>query len=104
MAADYIASVFEKNGLKPAGDKGSYSQQFYVYSSRLGPGNELSIAGTGETVADLKVRSDFIPELWSVSGTVRGSLELIEDGSRLSSNLKGKIAVEIEDRISSDDP
>src|SRR5579883_2980674 len=40
MAADYIASVFEKNGLKPAGDAGTYYQHFDIYSSRLGPKNE----------------------------------------------------------------
>jgi Peptidase family M28 len=103
MAAEYIAGIFEKNGLKPVGDRGTYFQHFQIYSSRLGPNNSLRIRGVGETNLDLKVTADFIPELWSVSGTVAGPLALVED-NRLDSSLKGKIAVEFEDRITSDDP
>src|SRR5262245_27538644 len=33
-AAEYIAEVFEKNGLRPAGDNGYY-QRFEVYSASL---------------------------------------------------------------------
>src|SRR5262245_59386203 len=102
MAAEYIAGIFEKNGLKPAGDAGSYYQRFNVYSSRIGPNNELRIHGGASL--DLKARSDFIPELWSVSGTVTGPLELVEDSRSGALSLNGKIAVELEDRIVSDDP
>ncbi len=103
MAAEYIAGVFEKSGLKPAGDPGTFYQRFNVYSSQLGTQNVLRIRG-GETDFDLKVRSDFIPELWSVSGSVTGPLQLIDDNRSSFANLKGKIAVESEDRIASDDP
>src|SRR5262245_30898435 len=37
MAAEYIADNFEKNGLKPGSESGSYYQKFSIYSSRLGP-------------------------------------------------------------------
>jgi hypothetical protein len=104
MAAEYIAGVFEKNGLKPIGDGGSYYQRFEVYSSSLGTKNDLRIHGAGDLDLDLKVRTDFLPEMWSVSGTVTGPLELLDDSRSAPSNLKGKIAVEVEDRISSDDP
>src|SRR5262252_4617215 len=70
MAADYIAGVFEKNGLKPAGDNGTFLQHFDIYSSRLGSKNDVRIQGAADTNLDLKVRTDFIPEFWSVSGTV----------------------------------
>ena len=30
IAADYIAGIFKKNGLKPAGDSGTYLQNFHV--------------------------------------------------------------------------
>jgi Peptidase family M28 len=103
LAAEYIAGIFEKNGLKPAGDGGSYYQQFNVYSSRLGLGNQLHIRDAAATF-DLKVRSDFIPELWSASGTVSGRLELLDDNRPLGPSLNGKIAVELEDRVVSDDP
>src|SRR5206468_790250 len=102
LAAEYIADTFASNGLKPAGDNGGYYQHFDIYSSRLGSNNDLRIHGASDADLNLKVRTDFIPELWSVSGTVNGPLQLIEDERR--QDLQGKIAVEVEDRIVSDDP
>jgi hypothetical protein len=104
MAADYIAAVFEKNGLKPAGDDGTYFQHFDIYSSVLGEKNALEIRGSTDSGHELKARSDFIPEYWSVSDTVSGPLQLVDDGAATPTDLKGKIAVEVEDRIVSDDP
>jgi len=85
------------------GDGGSYYQSFAVYSSSLGGKNDLRIHGANLDL-DLKVRTDFIPEMWSVSGTVTGPLELLDDARSVPADLKGKIAVELEERISSDDP
>jgi len=103
-AADYIAEVFEQNGLKPAGSDGSYYQRFDVFSARLGERNELRIHGPGDSVLELKPRFDFIPEYWSVSGTITGPLQLVDDGKTDLLNLKNKIAVEVEDHLSSADP
>jgi hypothetical protein len=104
LAAEYIAGVFEKSGLKPAGDAGTYYQHFDIYSSRLGPKNDLHIRGVGGGDLNLRPRNDFIPELWSVSGEVTAPLELFDESRSPASSLKGKIAVELEDRIVSDDP
>jgi Zn-dependent M28 family amino/carboxypeptidase len=104
MAAAYIADIFQKNGLQPAGDSGSYYQHFDIYSSHLGSNNDVRIYRPGDTDLKLMVRTDFIPEQWSVSGTVSGPLQLIESGVSNRANLKGKIAVELEDNIVSDDP
>src|SRR5216684_3727003 len=104
MAAAYIADVFQKSGLQPAGDPGSFYQHFQIYSSILGLNNDVRIHRPGDTDLKLAVRTDFIPEHWSVSGSVTGSLQLIESGSSNTPNLKGKIAVELEDSIVSDDP
>src|SRR5213594_1904299 len=104
LAAEYIAGTFARNGLKPAGDNGGYYQHFDIYSSRLGSKNDLRIQGASDADLNLKVRTDFIPELWSASGTVNGPLQLIEDDATSRPNVKGKIAVEVEDRIVSDDP
>jgi hypothetical protein len=101
-AAEYIAGIFQKNGLKPAGDNGSYYQHFNVYSARLGEHNELHLRMPGELPLELRPRQDFIPEYWSVSGTVSGPLAVVEDNNL--STLKGKVAVEVEDRVTSDDP
>ena len=104
MAAEYIAGVFEKNGLKPAGDDGGYFQHFDIYSSSLGANNSLQIRNASEIDFNFKARTDFIPEMWSVSGTVTARLELLDEGRPDPPDLKGRIAVEFEDRISSDDP
>lgn len=104
MAAEYIAGIFQKNGLKPAGDTASYYQHFDIYSSRLGPKNDLRIRGMGEADLIVEVRTDFVPELWSESGTVSAPLKLIEDAESRLPDLKGKIAVLFEDRLVSEDP
>jgi len=103
-AADYIAGVFEKSGLKPAGDRGTFFQHFDIYSSRLGSKNDVRIQGMSESDLNLKVRSDFVPEFWSASGTVAGPLQLIDSAAAGKQDLKGTIAVEQEDKIVSDDP
>jgi hypothetical protein len=81
---------------------------FFSVSMSILPGSVLTIrcssSSPGDSQPDLKVRSDFIPELWSSSGTVTGPLQLVEDGKLNSSSLAGKIAVQLEDRIASDDP
>ena len=104
MAAEYIAGIFEKSGLHPAGDTGTYFQHFDIYSSRLGPKNNLHIHGVGGNDLNLKPRNEFIPELWSVSGEISAPLELFDESRPAASSMKGKIAVELEDRIASDDP
>lgn len=104
LASDYIAGIFEKSGLKPAGDAGTYFQHFDIYSSRLGPKNDVHIHAAGGADRNLKLRSDFMPELWSVSGEITAPLELIDESRPAGAGLKGKIAVEVEDRIVSDDP
>src|SRR5207237_1246073 len=77
LAAEYIAGIFEKNGLNPAGDDGSYYQHFDIYSSRLGTNNDLGIQRAGEPELRFKAGFDFMPALWSVSGNVTGALELL---------------------------
>ena len=103
LAAEYIANTFARNGLKPPANTGGvYYQPFDIYSARLGSRNDVRIQGAGDNF-NLKMRTDFLPEYWSVSGTVSGPLQLVE-GAANNIDLKGKIAVELEDRIVSDDP
>ena len=105
LVAEYIAGIFAQNGLKPAGNNsGSYYQPFDIYSSRLGQNNDVRIQGAGDTQMNLRVRTDFLPEFWSVSGTVAGPLQLVDGAGADKADLTGKIAVEFEDKIVSDDP
>ena len=43
QAAEYIAGIFEHNGLKPAGPEGKYYQTFDMYTSVLGTNNGLTL-------------------------------------------------------------
>jgi hypothetical protein len=70
QAADYIAQQFQKAGLKPAGDNGTYFQNFEITTgATLGKDNALSIAGV-----TLKIDRDFIPILFSNTAQFDGAL------------------------------
>jgi len=102
MAAEYIAGIFEKNGLKPG--SGRFFQSFEMYTSLLGTNNDMRIQGASASEWKLTVRTDFIPERWSVNGVVSGPMVLVERPGSNSANLKGKIAVVKEGRGLADDP
>ena len=64
-AAQYITSVFEKAGLQPAGDNGSYFQQFdFVKRIDLGKNNRLTLNGEA-----LQLNTEFEPMRQSASTT-----------------------------------
>jgi hypothetical protein len=60
-AAEYIAAAFEKAGLSPAGDNGSWFQRFEIVTGiEAGPGNALGVRGpSGE--AALALAKDYYP-------------------------------------------
>lgn len=60
LAAKYIATQFERLGLEPAGDSGTYFQQVPIIS--LDPQPTLSVTGAGAT--PLKWKDDYV--LWSM--------------------------------------
>src|SRR5688572_2379350 len=43
VAAEYIAGVFRRNGIKPAGDSGTFFQNFRMFTARLGSGNNFRV-------------------------------------------------------------
>jgi hypothetical protein len=70
QAADYIAGKFREAGLQPAGDNGTYFQNFEITTgAELGKRNELRIAGTTP-----KIDQDFIPILFSNTAEFDGPL------------------------------
>src|SRR5919109_4778511 len=101
MAAEYIAGVFEENGIRPPAGGGQYYQFFEMYTSRLGPDNDVRIVSNGSELK-LTLRTDFIPAFWSASGRITGSMIFVESGSS-TPDLKGKIAVVIEGQGAADD-
>jgi hypothetical protein len=104
MAAEYIADIFERNGLKPAGPDGTYYQTFDMYTSVLGSMNEARLQPGTSKEWNLAVRSDFIPERWSVSGSVTGQMVFVDTRNPPVPSVKGKIAVVLEGSGPKDDP
>lgn len=73
LATAYVANAFDKMGLEPAGDNGSYFQEFaFTAGVDLGPNNELTIEGLENRSAPGKVQAgvDWIPLSFSSIGPV----------------------------------
>jgi hypothetical protein len=52
MAAEYIAAEFKRYGLLPAGDNGTYFQEFHFTSGIVaGPGNRVSATAGGQAIS-----------------------------------------------------
>lgn len=81
-AADYIASVFEEMGVRPAGDDGTYFQKFPLkVNKRLGDRTRLSIGTKNTTGRDrLRVREDYIPLPFSDEGRFKGDVIFVGYG------------------------
>ena len=68
-AAEYIAKHFEEAGLEPAGDNGTWFQEFQVpVGTELGEGNRLACEGEENPG---KLEEDYIPLGFSASGKVK---------------------------------
>lgn len=104
IAADYIAGIFESNGLKPPAAAGRYFQTFDMYTSALGTTNDMRLRPGTPKETRLRVRTDFIPEHWSVSGSVTGQMVFLDKKNPPVPSVKGKIAVVLEGTGPTDDP
>lgn len=73
-AARYIARHFEAHGLLPAGEKGSYFQEFEVTTARdLGPQTEVTIETKGRRI-ELEPTRDYVPLTFGKGESLHGSL------------------------------
>jgi len=75
-AQDFIAAAFEKYGVEPAGDDGTFFQNFTVHlGNAIGRGTRMSI-GTDRrrTRRRVRLREDFVPLPWSESGSFKGNV------------------------------
>ena len=71
LATRYVAHRFEKLGLEPSGDEGSFYERFeFTAGVDLGEGNELTInSQTGDATASVQVsREDWVPLAYSANG------------------------------------
>ncbi len=115
-AAEYIADLMERYGLKPVGDNGGYYQQFeFVSTVRLGDGNAATIAEAGPPLQTVTLHADedFRPFGFSSDTTVTGQLvfagygisapdEKYDDFATL--DVAGKIVVELRYGPQGEDP
>jgi hypothetical protein len=69
LAAAWVASRFERLGLKPVG--GSYYQTYNLMTATLGRENSLEIASAGRPSVRLGAGQDFYPQRFSISGRVK---------------------------------
>ena len=73
-AAEYIASEFNRYGIEPFGDSGTYFQKFdLVGGIKLGRKNELQLS-RGAADSSLTVGIDFMPTGFSASQSVSGKI------------------------------
>jgi Tol biopolymer transport system component/Zn-dependent M28 family amino/carboxypeptidase len=74
QATAYVAGVFEKLGLKPAGDNGTYFQEFeFVSGVTLGENNMLTLDQSGKDPVDYKLQSQWQPLSFSALGEFEGA-------------------------------
>ena len=68
LASEFIASRFERLGLKRIGDGGSYYHRFNLTTASLGPSNSLSYFSERGTDIQLSPGQDFTPLTFCPSG------------------------------------
>ena len=71
LAAEWIASRFERMGLKPIGNDGTYYQKYTLATSSLGEGNQINVG---------ILLNDWYPARFSASGTANGELAFVGYG------------------------
>ena len=79
LAADYISQQFQKAGLQPKGDKGTWLQSFEIYDGKqVNPSSHLIINGN-----DLKLNAEYFPLSFSANESAEAavSMALSESGA-----------------------
>jgi Zn-dependent M28 family amino/carboxypeptidase len=88
LAADYIAGEFQKAGLKPAGEDGSYFQPFTMSSaSTLGSPNTLVLEGPNGRKIELRHGDDF--QVMGLSASGKAAAPLVFAGYAITANEVG---------------
>lgn len=99
-AANYVANEFGQVGLKPAGDDGSYFQDFeFIASQKLGPDNELQLAVNGTTI-QFDIEKEYEPQSFSDNGTVKAEAVFVGYGISAPDLMYDDYAgVDVADRV-----
>jgi Zn-dependent M28 family amino/carboxypeptidase len=79
LASEFIASRFERLGLKRMGTDGSYFQRFRLSTATLGQSNTLVVPAGGVTL-QFPFGQGFVPSRFSPSGEAKGDLVFVGFG------------------------
>ena len=108
VAAEYIASRFQRLGLTPGGPNGSYFQPYNLVTASLGATNTLAIAGG----AAARSNQDFYPLRFSATGSAKGGVVFAGFGiswpergyDDYRGDVKGKIVLAVDHEPGERDP
>ena len=111
-AADFIASRFERLGLKGAGQVGSFYQPYNLMKASIGDGNALEIATPDGAKRHLRSGQEFYPHRVSASGEVEAPVVFVGFGidaprfshSDYGGDVKGKIVLALDHEPGERDP
>jgi Peptidase family M28 len=79
LATEFIRDRFDRLGLKPMGESGSYFQPYTLVVATLGASNDLEIRGAGKNVR-VRVGEDFYPQPFTATGRASGPLVFVGFG------------------------
>src|SRR5262245_6287709 len=105
LAAEWIASRFERLGLKPIGDGGTYFQKYNLMTSTAGASNVLVVRGLPLSGApNPTAGQDFYPLRFSATAKASGDVVFVGFGisspergyDDYGGDVKGKIVVAID--------
>ena len=111
-AADFIATRFERLGLKGAGSNGSFFQNYNLMTASLGEGSGLDVsAGTG-AARHLRAGQEFYPHRFSASGRASGPVGFVGFGIKApqysyndyTTDLTGKVVLALDHEPGERDP
>ncbi|MGH9386083.1 MAG: M28 family peptidase, partial [Vicinamibacterales bacterium] len=113
IAADWVLSRFERLGLKPGGQNGSFEHRYQLMAATIGDGNTASIVGgAGSVRTDLRLLQEFYPHRFSATGEVEAEVVFAGFGIVSSERrhddykdaLRGKIALALDREPGVNDP
>ncbi|MEO8681090.1 MAG: M28 family peptidase [Vicinamibacterales bacterium] len=113
LAAEFIKSRFERLGLTPAGDDGSYFRPFNLTVATLGAENTCEFIDASGASMRLQLGHDYYPHRFGASGRVTGSVVFAGFGIRSAAlsyddyagdAVKGKIVLILDHEPGERDP
>lgn len=99
-AARYIAEQLKNFGLEPAGDNGTYFQEFEVVKQlELGPKNSFTATVARKKPVQYTLKTDFIPVGFSENASVSGNVVFAGYGMTVDSTYDDYAGINVKDKI-----